>query len=75
MNIIADEPVITGAIVSILTAVISRYGFNLSPDLLAAVTSIVTAVVSLAVRHFVTPTTKKAAPPAPPAETVPPKAA
>jgi len=50
-----QEPVIYGAVASVLVAVFAHYGLELNPDALITTVSTVVVVVTFIVRRFVTP--------------------
>lgn len=70
MNLLANEPVLVGVLVSILTALAAKYGFHADASSITEIASAVVAVVGVVVRHYVTPTKKAPAPvpPVPPAK-------
>lgn len=51
----AEQPVIVGAVVTAAVGLAARYGLELDGDLVAALTTIVGAIVTLVVRQAVTP--------------------
>jgi len=59
MNILTDEPVLTGALVTIITTLISRFGFNVSADVVTAISTLLGAVVAFVVRTWFTSPVKK----------------
>lgn len=50
-----QEPVIYGAVASVLVAVCAHYGLQLDPDALITTVSTVVVVITFIVRRFVTP--------------------
>lgn len=77
MNPIAKEPVLTGALASIIVWLAGRYGLNVDPTMASAAAGAVLVIVSGFTRQLVTPTSKlqyKVEPPVepPPSPTVRP---
>ena len=72
MSVLANEPVVVGVLVSILTALAAKYGFKADSTSITEIVTGVVAVVGVVVRHYVTPTKKAPAPvSAPPAQPAP----
>lgn len=66
MNLAGNEPVVVGALTTIMVWLAARYGIQLSAEQASAAAAVVLVVLTPLVRGRVTPTAKTPPAPAPP---------